>query len=463
MDGLTRYGLVPVFCLLAMAAHAASSSTAPQGRNPKLDIAFQVEGNTRWCGATVKVTLKAKAPSLLQQPSEEFQQMIGRIRGIIQGECPEVRSLAVSGLVKSKIVSSANVDDLTGWRYIPSPSENRAAQCVGPENAALCAQRWSVFDRLRTMFIKDGLRRFQLTTFLTTEGASDAEFQYGDASGRVRYLPIPSGQQAPALVDLVNRQIEGLASQCTGTSLKGEAVSFTKESVGRKISCQTDTEIRHSYFVINQLGTAAGFDVYAFADFTNEGLMGDQLFQRFRTGLNEENEPVSQWDRVYDDTFPELAIPNLQVSVCKAVAEKFGSVADKMIAVRLRPVGTAREELSFQVLRTDNGKPDSWRMNFNDLPPVDLEAVRKSTALATWLVFKAVERPNGRYFENQLLGINAENVCVAVTPPTSIDVDQMPLKAVKLYQKHLSLKVAKEDQGVIRNALRVWGAERPSP
>ncbi len=443
------------FCAIG-AAQAASISSAPNGKNSKLDVAFQVEGGTHWCNNVVTITLTAKTAAPLREQPEEFQQMVGRIRGIIQGDCPQVRTISFHGRVGNAEISTAEAADFTGWRYLARPVGNAGLTCSGPDNPRLCDQRAGVFTRLRSLFMNDGFRRARLTALLDTKDQVDAEFRYVDAEGRVRFVPLPQGQQAPSPLNIVKRQIDGLAAKCAGTFQKSEAATLGT-AAGQSLTCTTGNETHHSYFIIQPIGSS-GLDILAFTDFTVAGLSGAQLYDLIKRVLLKVPNPDSDWDRIHDDTFSGLAIPNLTVSSCGPVAEKTGTVNDKMVAVRLRPADSKSKEFVLQVLDSGTAKADTWRMNFG----VNGNAIKSASSLASWLVFRSVEDNAGRHFENQLVGINARNECAVLTTPARVSIEQMPVRAVQLYTKHLGLPVNPNDTEPLRAALREW-EESPAP
>jgi len=456
----------PVFGLLSllMVGEAfASPSEIPFGENKKLGITFQVNGGQEWCAPQVKVSLKAEKPLVFTENSEEFQHMLGRIRAVIEGFCPEAGRLLFQGESGGKTVTVGESARYTNWVYVPHTVAGKRPPCTGPENAALCDQRWDVFMAMRDVFSQPGFEKAVLTRYLTTEGGADAEFVAGNASGRVSFLPFESGVPFKTSTEFVKYQIDKLRKQCNGTFTPDGLEALDSSSTLQGASCATVTKSQHTYFLIRQ--TPKGFEVTGFSDFTQDGNAARQLATRFAAVVTHTTITQTGWAEVKSDTFPDAEYPTLQGSPCAKAVEGYVGLDSKAVAVRLWPEGErGSEEVALGVFVGNPPQiaPDRWRIRVK-LRPFERDNVWVGAVRGSWLVFKIIEESGRRRFQNQLFVARSSSTCTPLKGTNDVTVANMPTRAVELFAEGIGIHAeASGSEKALRAALEQWSMSETS-
>ncbi len=448
--------LYTFFALSLPGAVSAAPGEPPRGKNEKLNIGFVTEGGSHWCGTSARVTLTAKTAKPLQNNTEEFQQMLGRIRGILQGECPQIRYVGFDGQVKGSEVSSGESAELTDWRYVPFSMNGKQVPCQGPSDVPLCDQRWSAYNEVRSLFLDPAFKPMKLTRFLTTDPGADVEFAYSDATGRVAFVPsakVPFRTSS----EFITQQIEQTSRQCSGRIALTEQLALEGQSALQGVNCEGRDEFSHTFFFIRSVDD--GFLIIALSDFTPEGKSGLHFASQLQAKL-QGRRPQGAWDAIVSDQFSYLQISNFVQSPCEMELNKFAKLDERPVAVRLRQElqGDAGM-VAFTVLAGKNDLiKDAWRMRMRNLTSPEKDLLQPATLRAIWLVFKVVESGGLRQFENQLFVTNSATSCVLFRGPNLVTVENMPQRAVELYTNALNLGQQDMSADDSRRALTRWGA-----
>lgn len=455
MVGL-RSSVFSLISLLMVGAAFAAPTEIPFGENKKLGVSFQVNGGQEWCSPKVKISLDAKKPSVLTENSEEFQHMLGRIRAIVEGSCPQVRLIHYQGMANGAEVTIGESAQFTNWVYVPQKIEGKRPPCAGPDNPALCDQRWNVFLANQIVFARPGFEKLVVTRYLTTEEGADIEFVAGDASGRVSFVNFESGVPFKTSTEFVEYQVQKLRSQCTGTFTEGEVNVLDLSSTMQGVTCATGTAFQHSYFLIRQ--APAGFEVTGFSDFTRDGNAARQLAARFAAVVTRAPIVETGWPDVKSDVFLDSSYPKLGDSPCGQTIESYVGLDSKAVAVRVLPEGERdSQQLTLRVFVGDPQqiKSDRWRMRVK-LHASEIDNVWMAADLASWLVFKIEGGPGGRYFENQLFLVDGPS-CAPLRGTNKVTVASMPTRAVELFAEGLGITATADgSETALRAALEQW-------
>ena len=122
-----------LICAAALLVATVATATAEtvHGRSRELGIAFELTGGEDWCHPDVGIALSADKASVYQPEGEAFLKMVGRIRAIINTQCPSVERIYVIGHVEQKPVFAAEMSRLTRWhRFIPLDVNTKKPLCA---------------------------------------------------------------------------------------------------------------------------------------------------------------------------------------------------------------------------------------------------------------------------------------------------------------------------------------------
>lgn len=446
------------FTLVLMAGGAlASPSEIPFGENKKLGISFQVEGGQDWCGSKVTVSLNAKKSKVLTENSEEFQHMLGRIRAIIEGYCPEAGTISFLGNAGGTEVSVGESARFTNWMYVPHKIGGKQASCAGPDDVALCAQRWSVFFKAREIFSRPGFEKVLLTRYLSTDAGADVEFTAGSASGRVSFISSETGIPFKSSAEFVEYQMNKLRDRCAGDFASDELEMLDPSSSMQGASCSTVSTRQRTYFLIRQ--TTNGFEVTGFSDFTPDGNTARELAVRFAAAVRGEPASKAGWAKLKSDTFDNIEYPTPEKSPCAEEIERYLGLESKAVAIRLWPDGERGSEtltLGVFIGKPAQLEPDRWRMRVK-LRPFERDSLWIGAVQGSWLVFKILEHGNQKSFQNQLFVARSSSTCAPLRGANRVSVASMPKRAVQLFAEGLGIKAeAGSSDKELRASLEQW-------
>ncbi|WP_104668767.1 hypothetical protein [Ensifer adhaerens] len=422
-----------------------------------MPISFQVDGGAGWCNKGVTVRLKASSPDVLTDGSEPFQQMLGRIRAIIEGDCSKVRNIGFYGRTKSDEVSVGESSKLTDWVYVPFKLHGKPADCKGPSNSSLCAQRWRVFNDVRGLFLKGAFSEAVLTRYLSTDEGADAEFVSGDARGRVAFVPLTSGVPFTDAAAFARQQIEQQSQRCKGEYVKGELASLSNGAASQGGTCRTTDRKTHSHFVISK--APDGFEVIAFSDFTEKGMSGRRLAAELNAVLSGTELP---WSDIKHEN-PNDGKPGFAASGCPAVAQEFAELGSRPVAIRL--VSERTDEPGLWALRTATNargetSKDAWKMRIRNISDAEQATLQQGEKFGYWLLYRITENGQGIQFENQLYVGQANTECTPFRTPKVVRADSLPNHVNELYVDNLDLLPADSSPEGKRATLQQWMTDR---
>ncbi|WP_141402149.1 hypothetical protein [Rhizobium subbaraonis] len=403
------------------------------------------------------VRLRAASANVLTDGSEQFQQMLGRIRAIIEGDCQKVRNIGFYGRTKGGEVSVGESSKLTDWVYVPFKLHGSPAVCKGPSNDDLCGQRWRVFHDIRGLFLKGAFSEAVLTRYLSTDEGADAEFVSGDARGRVAFVPLTTGIPFADAATFLQQQIQQQSQRCKGGYTQGELTPLGNDAASQGGTCRTTDRTTHSHFVISK--APDGFEVIAFSDFTEKGMSGRRL-------AAELNAVLSGTELAWSDIKHESrndGTPGFTGSACSSAAQEFALLGSRPVAIRL--VSERTDEPGQWALRTATNargetSRDAWQMRIRNLTDAEYATVQRGDKFGYWLLYRLAEDRRGIQFESQLYVGQSSTECVPFRAPRAVSAESLPNHIAELYADNLDLHSGDDSLKGKRAALQQWIADR---
>ena len=252
---------------VAALSTSASEAEVVSGQSRELGIRFEVKGGSDWCSSSALVRLDAENATAFRSADVPFQQMIGRIRAVVMGQCSILDGLTFEGYSKGSLAFVAEVSKLTGWRHLVSmDAATRRPHCLfGLQVHAECARRAQAYmvgrQALQPILYPD----LVFTTLLDPRAPTHFAWKAGDVVGKLTIAegdPVADGSDgsnaaaAGVLIDLV----EGCKAN-EGTPGETWLLDGAKEVTLGGFDCQRAAARENIVVVV--AGTAAGFDVFS--------------------------------------------------------------------------------------------------------------------------------------------------------------------------------------------------------
>lgn len=273
MAGLRLLAVVATLVALAFPAEGQSLPRPPSGRSAQLGISFRATGGDQWCARTVDVELGAKTAKPAATKSPSFQQMVGRIRGIVTTDCPAARNVTFRFEARNGFSALGEVSALTGWVYVPLELDGEREQCKGPEDPELCSQRWQAYEFMRSLSGGDRpIRELKLTRYLDAGPGSDVEFVRGGATGR---LVILDEQEDEGRRELIRQQASIQAERCATSLVAVPMDGGLAGTTAEHMLCLADGKSKHAFLAAVPLESGTAF--FAVADYSYDGTDGSDL------------------------------------------------------------------------------------------------------------------------------------------------------------------------------------------
>lgn len=236
-----------VIILVATACAAAAQNEIVQGQSRELGIEFKLLGDENWCHPTVGVHLEARHPSAFNLDNKLFLRALGRIRAIIQDECPAVENITIEGAVRQRPVFAAESSRLLGWRrYIPLSPVTGEPYCPAPlKPGAECNRRLAAYAIAKRVMRGDPFADTELTTALN---GSDEEYLVWRSVNAVGKLRIETPDKFPGLSTsalLAETVIGNIADGCAvagGVAHRDQPVDFDVALAQRGVTCVRNAE-----------------------------------------------------------------------------------------------------------------------------------------------------------------------------------------------------------------------------
>lgn len=167
---------------------SAAAAEPVHGRSSELGIDFELAGDADWCDATVVVQLGADDASVYQPEGAPFLKMVGRIRAIINDQCPQVERILYVGFVKEQKVFAAEMTKLTRWRrFIALDPESEAPTCAPADgDAGECNKRIAAYATLMRIMSRPAFADVELTSVMEDRTDFDAAWKANGAFGALK-------------------------------------------------------------------------------------------------------------------------------------------------------------------------------------------------------------------------------------------------------------------------------------
>jgi hypothetical protein len=277
--------LLALAAVVAGACASASAEEAIRGQSKDLAITIASEAGENWCEPMVRIRLEAANSREFSRDFVAFQQMVGRIRAIVQPRCQTAEGIRFTGLVGEARVVAGEMLRLTNWRYVPlDPAEPGEPLCTPALDASgACATRRGAYTTARDLFFaSDAPAAMRFTAFLDPDGASDLEWKVERTLGKINVLPrqdIPAGFDTAAL--LVERILQDVETACRAE--KGQATIAPPEDVNanlvvRSLRCRSPKADRTNQIVL-AMGTEQAM-VFTIGSFDGDDALGRSVVAR---------------------------------------------------------------------------------------------------------------------------------------------------------------------------------------
>ena len=240
-----------------------------RGQSRELGIQFEVKGGSDWCRPNPVVRLEAASRAAFRPRDVPFQQMIGRIRAVVTGQCSIIESLSFEGTVKEALAFAAETSKLTRWRHLVvlDPVTRRPVCLFGQEAHADCARRAQAYLVARQALNPIVLADLELTTVLDPRAPIHLGWRSDGVTGK---LTIAEGDRLADYYESANAlaesYIEELGAGCTdqgGALAEKWLLEGFKEITLGGFECRKGAARETTSVVV--AGTPSGFDVFSMA------------------------------------------------------------------------------------------------------------------------------------------------------------------------------------------------------
>jgi hypothetical protein len=225
---------------LLTAGLPAARAEPVQARSSELGIAFELAGEANWCDATVVVHLGADKASVYQPEGAPFLRMIGRIRAIINDQCPKVERVLFVGFEKDRKVFAAEMTRLTRWRrFIALDPETEGPTCAPlPPDDPECQKRTAAYATVMQLMQGPAFADVALTAVMENRNDLHAAWEGGGASGALKLSHTSDfdGRYTTPLA-FADANSEGLVEACEEE--KGQSSRIPGPDLGDKIALRS--------------------------------------------------------------------------------------------------------------------------------------------------------------------------------------------------------------------------------
>jgi hypothetical protein len=258
-DDLLRR-LICAFVLLAAAATAATAEPV-RGRSRDLGVTFELTGGEQWCATTVTVQLGADNASVYQPEGIPFLQMIGRIRAIINDQCPTVERIALEGSADGKKVFAAEMTRLTRWRrIIPIDPETQRPKCPPALTDRIeCDKRIAAYTTMSFLMRGPAFADAEITSFLEQRTDLHVAWQQNGVYGAVKISHRSDyGNHYTTNDAFADANLQSIEQACTASGGQSQAMPAATGSVALayrgRLCRHTGQPIRASILLVASQG-----------------------------------------------------------------------------------------------------------------------------------------------------------------------------------------------------------------
>jgi hypothetical protein len=230
--------------LLLTGGLSAAGAEPVHGQSRELGIKFELAGDSDWCNATVVVELSADKASVYQPEDVPFLKMIGRIRAVINDQCPKVERILYSGFAGEKKVFAAEMTKLTRWRRVINldpETETPACKPATPDDGE-CNKRIAAYVKVMQVMNGPFFADVELTSLMEDRTDLHAGWQAKDAFGAL-VLSLRSEHEgryadSAAFADANNGGLEEACTEDGGRPLQIPGPDYGAALALRSMLCQ---------------------------------------------------------------------------------------------------------------------------------------------------------------------------------------------------------------------------------
>lgn len=233
--------------LFLTAGISAAAAEPVHGRSKELGIRFALAGGSDWCNATVVVRLRAGRASVYQPDDIPFLKMAGRIRAIINAQCPTVERILYVGFVKRRKVFAAEMTKLTRWRrFISLDPDTEAPTCAGAQDDGECDKRAAAYTMMTQVLTGPAFADVELTSVMEDRTDLHAGWRANEAFGalKLRRRSEHEGRDTDnaALAEANIADVEEACSEKGGQALRIPSADYGEPLTFRSVLCQRPGE-----------------------------------------------------------------------------------------------------------------------------------------------------------------------------------------------------------------------------
>jgi hypothetical protein len=171
--------------LVLVGGLTAAAAEPVRGQSRELGISFELAGESDWCNPTVVVELSSDKASVYQPEGVPFLKMMGRIRAIINDQCPKVERIVYAGFTRDRKVFAVEMTKLTGWRRVISlDPETETPACRQPGDA--CDRQVAAYVKLTQIMNGPFFADVELTSVMENRNDLDAGWTSKQAFGALK-------------------------------------------------------------------------------------------------------------------------------------------------------------------------------------------------------------------------------------------------------------------------------------
>jgi hypothetical protein len=227
--------------LLFVGGLTAVASEPVRGQSRDLGITFELAGDSDWCNATVVVELSADKPSVYQPDGIPFVKMIGRIRAIIDGQCPKLERILYVGFAKDRKVFAAEMTKLTAWRRVIGLDPETETPACKPAGDA-CDRRIAAYVKVAQVMSGPFFADVELTSVMENGDDLDVGWTSNRAFGALKLSRRSEHQgrysDSAAFADASRTGLEEACEKDGGRPLQLQGPDYGSVLAFRSVLCQ---------------------------------------------------------------------------------------------------------------------------------------------------------------------------------------------------------------------------------
>jgi hypothetical protein len=242
--------LISAVLLAAMVFVGAVQAEGLHGRSADLGFTFDTP-RSPWCDRIIEVVLTAPDIGTYRRNPRELERALGRLRAaaLSPSECPIAQMIQVDAKVGGATIMRATMAAFSRWVIVWEPKADGRLTCFDEASADACTSYAEAYRLWREIALSVGAPEVQLSTFLDTHRATQAEWTAPGLSGQVRALPI-TPEDGASLSVLTQALVENAAETCGANWHLTKEDNISERVVRRAFSCKQSKTTTHEDIVV---------------------------------------------------------------------------------------------------------------------------------------------------------------------------------------------------------------------